>query len=67
MPFSVVRDPNSGLYLSLAGNTWVGDLRHAAVFSLRRTALSAIRYAGRESCVVERIERLPDRIPRERR
>jgi len=67
MPCYVIRNPNSGLYLSLVGNTWVSDLRHAAVFSLRGTAVSAVRYAGRKSCVVERIERLPDRIPRERR
>ncbi len=67
MPFYVIRNSGSGLYLPLLGKTWVADLRQAAVFSGRGTAMSSIRRAWRTSCVVERIERLPDRIPRQRR
>ena len=67
MPFYVIRNSSTGLYLPLLGSTWVADLRYAAVFSMRGTAVNAIRRAWRTSCVVERITRLPDRIPRQRR
>jgi len=66
MPFYVIRNSTTRLYLPLLGNTGVADLREAAVFSMRGAAVNAIRRAWRESCVVERIERLPDRIPRRR-
>lgn len=63
MAFYVVRDQTNGTYLSMLGDRWVTDLREAAVFSRRSTALHTIRPAWRDRCVVERIERLPDRIP----
>ena len=67
MPFYVVRDRGTGRLLSLLEDRWVKDLREAAVFSQRRTATSSIRVAWRARCVVERIERLPDRIRLARR
>jgi hypothetical protein len=67
MAFYVVRDKTNGMYLSMLGDNWVADLRDAAVFSQRSTAASTIRIAWRSRCVVERIERLPDRIPPPRR
>ena len=67
MAFYIVRDKANGMYLSMRGDSWVVDLRDAAVFSLRSTAESTIRIAWRGRCVVERIERLPDRIPTPRR
>jgi len=67
MPFYVVRDRGTGRFLSLLEDGWVKDLREAAVFSQRRTATSSIRVAWQGRCVVERIERLPDRIGLARR
>ena len=64
MPFYVVKDRGTGRFLSLLGDRWVEDVREAAVFSQRRTATSSIRNAWQERCIVERIERLPDRLTR---
>jgi hypothetical protein len=61
MPFYVVKDRGTGRFLSLLGDRWVEDICEAAVFSERRTATSTIRAAWQGRCVVERIERLPDR------
>jgi hypothetical protein len=61
MPFYVVRDQINGTYLSMLEDKWVTDIREAAVFSRRSTALHTIRTAWRDRCFVERIERLPDR------
>jgi hypothetical protein len=63
MPFYVLKH-QSGEYLSLGGNGWVGDLRQAAVFTSRSNAHNAIRRAWQGVCMIERIGRLPDRIPR---
>ena len=67
MPFYVVRDQGTGRFLSLLEDRWAEDLREAAVFSERRTATRSIRVAWQGRCVVERIERLPDRIGLPRR
>ena len=63
MPFYVIKYQSTGEFLSMQGNTWVGELRDAAVFTSRRTANSSIRRAWEGLCLVERIERLPDRWP----
>jgi len=67
MPFYVVRDQGTGRFLSILEDRWVEGLREAAVFSERRTATRSIRVAWEGRCVVERIERLPDRIGLARR
>ena len=64
MSFYVVKNQSSGTYLSMQGDTWVADLEYAAIFTLRSTATHSIRCAWLDFCLVERIERLPDRIPR---
>jgi hypothetical protein len=64
MPFYVVMRKTSGDYLSMQGNSWVIDIRDAAVYTARSAATSAIRRTWRETCTVQRITRLPDRIPR---
>jgi hypothetical protein len=61
MAFYAIKDTTSGLYLSILENAWVGELREAAIFSRRSTALSTIRGAWRDRCMIERIIRLPDR------
>jgi len=63
MPFYVLKR-QSGEYLALLGNQWVSDLREAAVFTSRSNASNAIRRAWQDECVIERIVRLPNRIPR---
>jgi hypothetical protein len=63
MPFYVLKHQN-GEYLSLKGNEWVADLREAAVFTSRSNATNAVRRAWQGLCQIERIVRLPDRIPR---
>ena len=63
MAFYVIRNQSNNGYLSMQGDGWVADLKHAAIFTLRNTATHSIRRAWLEFCVVERIERLPDRIP----
>ncbi len=65
MPFYVLKSQPTGLYLSMHTGAWVPTLEEATVFSMKSTAQSAIRVAWRGSCVVERIERLPDRVPRD--
>ena len=60
MAFYIIRNRTEGNYLSLRLGGWVADLREAAVFSARSTAVKAIPHAWRDICVVERIERLPD-------
>ena len=45
MAFYVVRDQTNGTYLSMLGDRWVTDLREAAVFARRSTALHTIRPA----------------------
>ena len=45
MGFYVLKNQTNGLYLSMRGDGWVVDLREAAVFSLRSTAVSSIRRA----------------------
>jgi hypothetical protein len=67
MPFYVVMRQPSGDYLSMHGNSWVIDIRDAAVYTAKSAATSAIRRTWRGSCTVERITRLPDRLPRARR
>jgi hypothetical protein len=62
MPFYVIRYESTGEYLSMQGNSWVNDMRDAAVFTSRRTATSSIRRAWVGLCAIERIDRLPDRI-----
>jgi hypothetical protein len=63
MAFYVVRNQSNGAYLSMQeGDTWVDDVRCAAIFTLRSTAAHSIRRAWQGVCEVERIERLPDRI-----
>jgi hypothetical protein len=63
MAFYVVRNHAGGTYLSLYGaKTWVLDVREAAVFTQRSSATRSIRHAWRGDCMVERLERLPDRI-----
>ena len=64
MAFYVLRHHPTGLYLSMHNAEWVSTLEQATVFTLRSAAQTAIRKAWRDSCVVERIEHLPDRIPR---
>ena len=63
MSFYVVKNQSSGTYLSMRGDAWVPDVQHAAIFTLRSTATHSIHRAWLDFCSVERIERLPDRIP----
>jgi hypothetical protein len=63
MPFYVLKR-QTGEYLALQGNHWVSELREAAVFTSRSNASNAIRRAWQGECLIERIIRLPDRIPR---
>jgi hypothetical protein len=57
-----------GLYMPLLGGdrSWVKDLRRAEVFTGLGYAKNALkRYVDkRPGCHVERITRLPDRVPR---
>ena len=63
MAFYVVRNHAGGAYLSLYGaETWVVDVREAAVFTQRTTATRSIRRSWQDVCIVERLERLPDRV-----
>lgn len=63
MFFYVVKNQSSGTYLSMQGDTWVPDVQHAAIFTLKSTATHSIRRAWLAFCCVERIEQLPNRIP----
>ena len=55
-----------GKYLQLAGNDWVNDIRQAEVFAFLASAKAALRRVirVRPGARIERIPRLPDRIPR---
>ncbi len=64
MPFYVLKRRPTGEYLSMRGDKWVHDIREAVVYTSKSSATSAIRRAWRDTCMVERIARLPDRAPR---
>ena len=55
-----------GEYLPLAAIGWVSDMRQAEVFTAKGDAKSVLRRVMRvrPDCRIERIPRLPDRIPR---
>src|SRR5205814_1100429 len=61
MAFYVVRNHAGGAYLSLYGaETSVADVREAAIFTQRTTAIRSMRRCWQDICIVERLERLPD-------
>ena len=61
--FYIVKHHVDGKYLSIWLDAWVADVRKAAVFTLKSNAERAIRHGWKGACMVERIHRLPDRIP----
>jgi hypothetical protein len=63
MAFYVIRNGLNGAYLSMRCDGWVLELEAAAVFTLRRTAEHAIHRQWQRYCSIERIGRLPERIP----
>src|SRR5690349_20530737 len=64
MPFYVLTHESKGLYLSMYDNGWTRSLRFAKVFTSKTVARMAIRPEWQSWCTVQRIPRLPDRIPR---
>jgi hypothetical protein len=64
MPFYVLTNQSKGLYLSIFDEKWTPSLRFGKVFTGKTAARVAIRQEWQAWCSIQRIPRLPDRIPR---